>query len=290
MTLNFPEWKHQARENLSNWQVRVKDKLNTSVYTVIATAALLPLVRSVKEGNPSALSVLSSITSGIGVNLLANLIQKIADENDLVRQLEMLSEDDPIYKELDLVLEKLDMLKVAYDSLPEDERPWFLRTLRNELAHKGHLDSFSALITTERNITAQEHEKEEILQSLKTKNINGEVSTYFTQSEPTMIALAPNKLVTYLTVTMLTTIIISLFSVIGYFVTATGFAHQFIPLIASAISITLGLATILFIAKLLYSRQNNERQLAIEKLYETEVTFFQAIETNLANLFVEEKK
>ena len=146
------------------------------------------------------------------------------------------------------------------------------------------------MITPERNITAQENEKEEIHQPLKPKNINGEVSTYFTQSESIMIALAPNKLVTYLTVTMLTTIIISLFSVIGYFVTAIGFAHQFIPLIASAISITFGLATILFIATLLYSRQNKERQLAIEKLHEKEVSFFQAIETNLAILFVEEKK
>src|SRR3990170_2643996 len=138
MAFDLDTWKDKFKERMRDWKPRMQHAGISSVYAFVSAAALWPVVEAARAGEWAALAGLGSLLAGLGSNLLANQIQSWKDEADAAQKLaESISEDAALRAELDAVLEKLQALPLAEQSLTAADRAWFAETVRAELASLG---------------------------------------------------------------------------------------------------------------------------------------------------------
>ncbi len=151
--------KERWKSALKDWMPRMRRAGVESVYAFIAASTVWPVVLAYKQGDLAAILAVGAALAGVGGNLLANQIQlwkdKATGEAEAAQEIAALAPDDPLRAELDALLETLDALTLARDALPENERAWFARTLREELARLGNLARFEAAITGDSNIVVK---------------------------------------------------------------------------------------------------------------------------------------
>lgn len=149
MAFDLGVWKATVAERLVGWKDSMARSRVRSIYVFLATLALLPLAQAAGGGGLAAGVALGGALSGVGTNLLANIIQKWKDGNEqgAAQELEAaLAKTPEIRAELDAVLEKVEAFSQAREALPETERPWFAEKLRDELTALGNLDRFQAML------------------------------------------------------------------------------------------------------------------------------------------------
>ncbi len=151
MAFDLQMWQRDLKQRLVGWHARwvvLRDAGTARVYPYLAAAALWPVVEAVRGGDWGALAVLGGVLADVGTNLLANQIQAWKDEADAARNLAEAVDGSPDLRgELDAVLTKLDVVAQARAALPEGERAWFERVLREELARLGNLARYEAVLT-----------------------------------------------------------------------------------------------------------------------------------------------
>src|SRR5271157_3029043 len=131
------------KQALPGWKTRLKESGIDSAYAAVTAAALWPIAVAAQAGDGSAFAALSTaLGSGVGANLIANQIQRWKNEADGARQIAALPKDDPLREHLDRLLQRLDALAAARDSLPEAHKQWFQQTLHEELSRLGNLNKF----------------------------------------------------------------------------------------------------------------------------------------------------
>ena len=156
MTFNFDQWKESAKQKLQGWKGRMDRAGTNSAYYFLAGVSLLPLVQVVHSGDWSGLAVLgASVGGAVSTNLLANIVQKSKDKSDaeIAKTLEVEAQSMPELKvELDIMLEKLDVLQEAEKALSDSDRAWFvdfiqreLKNLNSDIHYEAKLSSNSAI-------------------------------------------------------------------------------------------------------------------------------------------------
>ena len=133
-------WRDKIRSRLRGWS---KPAAHT-LYGFLGAMSLWPLVEAMQQGQMMpVLLTLGNVAEGVGANLLANQVQRWADGGD-VQPKEMISwleratkTNDDLLKALDEILLALDVMQVAEMNLKEEDRAWFVQTLREELQKLG---------------------------------------------------------------------------------------------------------------------------------------------------------
>ncbi len=149
MAFDENTWKEKIRERLKGWKGRMEAAGVNSIYAFLSASALLPVIQQASQGGewPVISTAISAFFAGIGGNLLANRVQDWRDESDLAREIEMKIEQDPkLREELDVLIEKMDVLAEAKNHLPEIDRKWFATTVHRELKALGNLSRFQATL------------------------------------------------------------------------------------------------------------------------------------------------
>ncbi len=150
MAFDLMIWKERFAARMPGWKARLEKAGVNSAYAFLSAAALWPVVEAAHSGEWAALAALGTVTASVGGNLLANQIQSWKDETDAARQLEGALSDAPdLRAELDAVLEKLDALPVAEQSLPDTDKAWFVETIRQELSNLGSTLDYKAILIGE---------------------------------------------------------------------------------------------------------------------------------------------
>lgn len=142
MSFSFSEWKAQLKARWQTWRENPKVELNAlgtkSLYFGLAGTALYPIAAAVAQGDLSAVGQLYSLGSGVGINLIANSVQKWSDESTAAKDLAKTAEQHPeMVEALDTILQKLDVLSQVQSGLSADDRKWFARTLKANLERIG---------------------------------------------------------------------------------------------------------------------------------------------------------
>ncbi|MDH3348483.1 MAG: hypothetical protein OEM02_10365, partial [Desulfobulbaceae bacterium] len=144
-------WKNKIGENLEGVKERINSTAAGSVYALLAGSALLP-VYQIMLTDPSAAHAL---LRNLGVNLVANVIQKWKDKTDPLAASEAVTAtmlaDPKLLQQLDLILEKLNVIEQARDILPPVDQQSFRNILREELEKLGNAQYpyFQAVLTSE---------------------------------------------------------------------------------------------------------------------------------------------
>lgn len=83
MAFDITTWKDQLKTRLPGWLARMNSAGVHSTYYFIAASAFLPIVQAMQTGNLEPL-LFANIASGLGSNLLANIVQNWRDEASTV--------------------------------------------------------------------------------------------------------------------------------------------------------------------------------------------------------------
>ncbi|MBI4772176.1 MAG: NACHT domain-containing protein, partial [Chloroflexi bacterium] len=143
MAFDLSHWREQLAATLRDWKPRMQRAGVNSVYAFLSAAALWPVAEAARGGDWAAPAVLGGVLGALGTNLLANRIQGWKDEAGAAHDLAQAAPQDPALRaELDAVLEKLEAIPLARESLAEAGRAWFEETLRAELERMGNLPRF----------------------------------------------------------------------------------------------------------------------------------------------------
>ncbi len=138
MPFDLTTWKANFKHRLPGWKKRVQQTGVNSVYYTVSAAALWPVVEAARTGDWGAVAALGGVLAGLGSNLLANQMQSWKDETDAAVKLAEAGSTQPALRaELDAVLQKLDALSEAGQSLAEADRAGFIETLRAEMPRLG---------------------------------------------------------------------------------------------------------------------------------------------------------
>ena len=142
MSLSFTEWKDRLKARWQAWATNPKAALNAlganSLYFALAGTALYPVAEAVARGDLAAVGTLYTLGAGVGVNLIANAVQRWADESDAAQQLAAAAGAQPeLVATLDIILQKLEATRQIEDKLTVADRAWFTQTLQAEVARLG---------------------------------------------------------------------------------------------------------------------------------------------------------
>jgi formylglycine-generating enzyme required for sulfatase activity len=157
MSLILSDWMINARTRLQKWSSQPRQALNrvgaNALYFGMAGTALYPIAEAVGRGDLAALFLLNSLGVNVGVNLIANAVQDWADEEDAARQLAAeAAEHQELITALDAILQKVEAVETVQAGLTQDDRAWFVETLRAEVKQVGSVINVSGGI----NVDAQE--------------------------------------------------------------------------------------------------------------------------------------
>jgi formylglycine-generating enzyme required for sulfatase activity len=135
-------WRKQIQERLAGFapsaQAQFQQAAPNLLYGFLSAMALWPVAQAVQGGELAALVALGSVAGGVGANLIANQVQSWRDEADAAEQLSQAAQDDPDVREaLDVLLINLDIVEQAQAGMSDQDRAWFLETLRREVARLG---------------------------------------------------------------------------------------------------------------------------------------------------------
>ena len=147
MSFDLNIWKAQYKIQLSGWRERMKAAGAKSVYYFITASAFLPIAQAFQNREIEAFGF-AAIASGIGANLLANIVQNWRDEADAAAKLQAAVQADPdLQSKLDALLQELDAIAAAENTLSEADKIWFTETLQAELPRLGSSISYTATAT-----------------------------------------------------------------------------------------------------------------------------------------------
>ncbi len=156
MTFTPEIWKKQVSERLSRFGDWLKKrggrKAPHLVYGGLCGMTLWPLVEAAQSGllMPAVLA-LGSIAGGLGSNLIAARLEKWKERADEAGVHEWVAENAPnnpdLRDALDAILQNFDVMAKAEAGLYEEDRVWFLESLRKELQQLGNLPRYEAFLT-----------------------------------------------------------------------------------------------------------------------------------------------
>jgi formylglycine-generating enzyme required for sulfatase activity/energy-coupling factor transporter ATP-binding protein EcfA2 len=148
MEFDIPRWKREIEKRLIGWQERMQQAGGNSIYYFLSGISLIPILNAVRDGDWSALLALSA---GIGANLVANQLQNLKDAGDeveLADRLQELAKIDPnVQKDLDLILQKLEVISLADQVISYKDKDWFIKVLRDEIQSLGSVVEYNAVIS-----------------------------------------------------------------------------------------------------------------------------------------------
>jgi len=157
MGFDFLAWRQavggklrQLDEWLEVWRRR---EVRYMLYGGLCSLSLWPLVEAARSGEPTAaILALGSVAGSVGANLVAEQIQRWTDnankvqEDDIVSWVAAQASDSDLRAVLDDILTKLDVLSQAITAVPNNDRDWFVNTLRNELTQLGNAPRFEGAL------------------------------------------------------------------------------------------------------------------------------------------------
>lgn len=155
MDFDLTVWKERASDgfrDLGGWlRQQATGDASYLVYGALCGMSLWPLVEAAQGGeSPSVWMTLGGIAGGIGRSLIAKQIQDWKNRVDERLVAEWVVEEAPnnpdLRESLDDILEKLDAVTQTRQGLPEDDREWFTKTLRDEMARLGNLQRFEGVL------------------------------------------------------------------------------------------------------------------------------------------------
>ncbi len=138
MAFDLITWKADLKTRFKDWKPRMQAAGVSSVYGFVSAMTLWPVVEAFQKGDIAAVMSLGGVLASLGSNLLANRIQGWKDESDAaVKLAEEVASNEALRTEIDAVLQELDALDIAQETLPAADREWFTHTLRQELSAWG---------------------------------------------------------------------------------------------------------------------------------------------------------
>lgn len=158
MTFNLETWKQQAGEKarqIGHWLDRRQTQdAPYLVYGTLCGLSLWPLVEAAQTGQVlPVMMALGSVAGGVGGNLVANQIQSWKEEAEPVDEMvvaewvaEHAPQDAELRQSLDDILDSLETLSQAQNTLSGADRQWFTETLQKELAALGNLKRYEAVL------------------------------------------------------------------------------------------------------------------------------------------------
>lgn len=150
MEFNLDNWKSEIASSVNGWTTRFKRAGFQSIYYFLAAITFLPVVQAANRGDWTAIALLGGTIGGaVGTNLLANILQKNKDSSEeaMAVSLQMEAVSKPaLDNEINILLEKLEVLQQATKGLDEADLTWFRNTLSAELSKKGDSKSFQAFL------------------------------------------------------------------------------------------------------------------------------------------------
>jgi hypothetical protein len=154
MAFDLSVWKERFQEKIIELDLKAQVAKRKSLYGILVASAFAPVVAAVPTGDPHAIMAATLALGGaVGGNLLANLIQNkqdavdaewsVIDPNEIAAQA---ANNPDLRSELDAMLQKLDAVALARQTLAESDREWFTRTLAQELAKLGNTAIYHAVL------------------------------------------------------------------------------------------------------------------------------------------------
>jgi formylglycine-generating enzyme required for sulfatase activity len=148
-------WKEQFFERLVDICWRFEQAKLHSIYTALCAAALWPLAQAAHHGDLMTVGrALGSVTADVGVDLIAEQFLRWRDQTDAPSEVQVAAwietqaaTNADLQQALAAILEHLDAIQQAQIGLSEDNRQWFVHTLREELQTLGTFKRFEAQFT-----------------------------------------------------------------------------------------------------------------------------------------------
>ncbi len=147
-SFNEQTWKDRIRQRLQGWS---KPAAHT-LYGFLATMSLFPVVEALQRGQVAPVFIaLGSVAGSVGAGLLTNLVQEWArgdkSQDEVISELEALAQqDEEIREALDAIMTKLEVMQMAEAGLDDEDRAWFVQTLREELERLGNWPRYEATL------------------------------------------------------------------------------------------------------------------------------------------------
>ena len=147
MAFDIEQWKAQLSANLPGWRVRMQASGVNSAYYFIAASAFLPIVQALQGGIIEPFGF-ATVASGLGTNLLANIVQNWRDEANAAATLqEAATQDTELQQKLDALLTRLEAFALAEQHLSSENCAWFADIIKQELARLGSGITYTAHLT-----------------------------------------------------------------------------------------------------------------------------------------------
>ncbi len=150
MAFDIQVWQKRVERRLTKWRPRWEKAQAAgvnSLYLFLSAMTLWPVVEAAQQGDWGALAALGGVLAGVGSNLLANQIQSWKDETDAALRLtQAVAENEAVQRELDAVLERMEVIALARSGLAQADRDWFAQRLGGELSRLGNLERYQAAL------------------------------------------------------------------------------------------------------------------------------------------------
>jgi len=143
-------WQKQIQERLDRFSASARAQFQQAapnlLYGFLSGMTLWPVAEAMRGGDLAGpILALGGIVGNVGANLIANQVQNWKDEADAAEQLSQAAQSDPGVREvLDVLLDKLKVVEQAQAGMSDQDRDWFMETLRREVAQ---LESSLTVVT-----------------------------------------------------------------------------------------------------------------------------------------------
>lgn len=146
MTKAMQAWKDKVSARLAVWLPRIRREGIQLSYAFLGSMALFPVIEALKTGD---YGFLAGTVQALGLSMIGNQIQALQDKGEKDVQAEMaqrLAEDAGLLKEMDQVLNELEVVKEILRQVSEEDRGWFVQTLQESLQAMGSSVQIDMLI------------------------------------------------------------------------------------------------------------------------------------------------
>jgi len=137
MSFNLKSYVNTVKKAVRDDAPKLREAAGDALYYALCATPLLALGQL---GSPEAITAGAvALVGSVGGNLLANVAQKVKDDGrqDLATQAERVAleidHDPKLQNELDVMLEKLDVIQTALQAQQTENRQWFVDTLQQQL-------------------------------------------------------------------------------------------------------------------------------------------------------------
>jgi formylglycine-generating enzyme required for sulfatase activity len=134
------EWKEKAWQQAARIIPNLVREGSQFIYAGLSFAALVPLLDALRADPLSAGIALGSLTVTMGRSLLADQVKQAANRPPEIAAQDIANQTDhnpELVKELDTVLDKLEMIRAVESHLSKEDKAWFLQTLNEDAKRVG---------------------------------------------------------------------------------------------------------------------------------------------------------